>query len=133
MSVHAQLFRLPNRGEPMNAPFARTASIVVAVAGLAGSLLAQQPPAGDAKNGKDRYEQYCAVCHGPQGLGDGAMAKATNPPATRLTAPDVRKKTDQDLLAVIADGRGGIMPAWRGILTEQELLDVVAYVRSLGQ
>ncbi|MGH7236351.1 MAG: c-type cytochrome [Nitrospiraceae bacterium] len=119
----------------MNASVGRTARIFIAfvVAGAGGSLLVQQAPAGDVKNGKARYEQYCAVCHGPQGLGNGPMAKATNPPATRLTAPEVRNKTDQDLLAVIADGKGGIMPAWRGILTEQELLDVVAYVRSLGQ
>lgn len=87
---------------------------------------------GDPTKGKDRYEQYCVVCHGPRGLGDGPMAKATTPPATRLTAPDVRNKTDQDLLAIIADGKSASMPAWRGILNDQELLDVMAYVRSLG-
>lgn len=98
----------------MVAPLARSVCIVAAfaVADVGGSLLAQPPPVGDVKNGKARYEQYCVVCHGPRGLGDGPMAKATNPPATRLTAPEVRNKTDQDLLAVIADGKGGIMPAW---------------------
>ena len=44
----------------------------------------------------------------------------------------MRNKTDQDLLAIIADGKGATMPAWRGILNDQELLDVMAYVRSLG-
>jgi cytochrome c6 len=119
----------------MDAPVGRTALIVVAfvAAGIGGSLLAQQLPAGDVNNGKVRYEQYCVVCHGPLGLGDGPMAKATDPPATRLTAAEVRSKTDPDLMAVIADGKGGIMPAWRGILTDQDLLDVVAYIRSLGQ
>jgi len=66
---------------------------------------------GDPTKGKPRYEQYCVVCHDPQGLGDGPMAKATTPPATKLTAPDVRNKTDQDLLAIIADGKGATMPA----------------------
>ncbi|MBI4400889.1 MAG: cytochrome c [Nitrospirae bacterium] len=98
---------------------------------LSGPNLGWTASAGDPQNGKARYEQYCAVCHGPRGLGDGPMAKATTPPATRLTAPEVRNKTDQDLLASIADGKGGTMPAWRGILTDQELLDVLAYVRSL--
>jgi len=81
---------------------------------------------------KPRYEQYCVVCHGPRGLGDGPTAKATTPPATRLPAPDVRNKTDQDLLAIIADGKGAIMPAWRGLLSDQELQNVLAYIRFLG-
>ena len=119
----------------MDAPLARTALIVaaLAVAGAAGPPPVHPAATGDSNNGKARYEQYCVVCHGPRGLGDGPMAKATSPPATRLTTPEVRNKTDQDLVAVIADGKGGIMPAWRGILTDQELRDVVAYVRSLGQ
>jgi len=87
---------------------------------------------GEPKNGKARYEQYCAICHGPTGLGDGPMAKATMPPAPKLSSPDVRKMSDEALFAVIADGKGSSMPAWRGLLTEQELNDGVAYVRSLG-
>lgn len=100
--------------------------------GVSIVMVVRAASTGDPANGKARYEQYCVVCHGPRGLGDGPMAKATTPPATRLTAPDVRNKTDQDLLALIADGKGATMPAWRGILTDQELLDVLAYVRSLG-
>ena len=60
------------------------------------------------------------------------MAKATTPPATSLTSREVREKSDEDLLNLIAEGRGGSMPAWRGILNDQELLDMVAYVRSLS-
>ena len=119
----------------MDTPLPRIALIVaaLAVAAAAGPPTAHPAATGDSNNGKARYEQYCVVCHGPRGLGDGPMAKATNPPATRLTTTEIRNKTDQDLLAVIADGKGGIMPAWRGILTEQELQDVVAYVRTLDQ
>ncbi|MEK7269075.1 MAG: c-type cytochrome, partial [Nitrospirota bacterium] len=76
--------------------------------GVSIATVVRAAATGDPTKGKDRYEQYCVVCHGPRGLGDGPMAKATTPPATRLTAPDVRNKTDQ------------------------ELLDVMAYVRSLG-
>lgn len=87
---------------------------------------------GDPDKGKPRYEQYCAVCHGPRGLGDGPMAKATTPPASRLSSPEVRSKSDQELLKIIADGKDATMPAWRGLLSDQELLDVLAYVRKLG-
>lgn len=87
---------------------------------------------GNIKNGRARFEQYCAVCHGPRGKGDGPMAKATSPPAPSLGSSDVRSMTDEALLAVIADGKGAVMPGWRGLLNDQELLDVVAYVRSLS-
>lgn len=114
--------------------------VAIAVFTLAGLVLSSSgwpgigwaEPAGDAKKGKSRYDQYCVVCHGPRGLGDGPMARATSPPATKLTAPEVRNKTDQDLLSAIADGMGASMPAWRGLLSDEELQDVLAYVRSLG-
>ncbi len=72
------------------------------------------------------------MCHGSQGLGDGPMAKASTPPAPNLISRDVKSKKDQDLLAIIADGKGNGMPAWRGILSDQGLLDIIAYIRSLG-
>lgn len=105
---------------------------VIILDGMNSMLAGWAASAGNPTNGKARYEQYCVVCHGPRGNGDGPMAKATTPPASRLTGPEVRNKTDQDLLSVIAEGKDAIMPAWRGILTDQELLDVVAYVRALG-
>lgn len=85
---------------------------------------AQSP--GDRVRGKAQYEQYCSVCHGPQGLGDGPMAKASTPPAPNLTSRDIKNKKDQDLMSTIADGKGNGMPAWRGILTDQGLLDIMS-------
>lgn len=89
-------------------------------------------PAGDAAKGRGPYEQYCAVCHGARGLGNGPMAKATSPPAPRLASSDVRRLTDEELFRTIADGKGSTMPAWRGILNDEQLRDVVAYIRLLG-
>ncbi|MGH7255421.1 MAG: c-type cytochrome, partial [Nitrospirales bacterium] len=82
--------------------------------------------------GKALYLQYCAVCHGSRGLGDGPMAKATSPPATKLAGRQVREKSDPQLVKTIAEGMGSTMPAWRGILTDEQILDVVAYLRSLA-
>jgi mono/diheme cytochrome c family protein len=105
--------------------------VVMVVSGLTNSLLGWAA-SGNPSKGKARYKQYCAVCHGARGRGDGPMAKATTPPASSLTSREVREKSDKDLLNVIAEGRGGSMPAWRGILNDQELLDMVAYVRTLS-
>lgn len=116
----------------MSALLRTTSFLAIFLVSLHAIIAAWGAPTGDLKNGKARYEQYCAICHGATGLGDGPMAKATMPPAPRLSSPDVRKMSDEALLAVIADGKGSSMPAWRGLLTEQELNDVPAYLRSLG-
>lgn len=87
---------------------------------------------GNPKNGKAPYEQYCAICHGARGLGNGPMAKATSPPASKLASREVRDKPDQELFDAIANGKGTAMPAWRGILSDEQIADVLAYVRSLS-
>ncbi len=102
---------------------------VLSMAGLAVGVAADQ---GDAKRGKAPYRQFCAVCHGEKGLGNGPMAKSTTPPAPRLTGSDIRDMSDDRLLDAIANGVGATMPAWRGLLNDQQLLDVTAYVRSLA-
>ena len=53
------------------------------------------------------------------------------PPAANLTV--IGEKSDQELLATIKNGRPGTaMPSWKGDLSAQEILDVLAYARSLG-
>lgn len=110
---------------------------LIAVAGMVLGVTAATPSGfgesqGNPKNGKAPYEQYCAICHGARGLGNGPMAKATSPPATRLASREVRDKPDQELFDAIANGKGSAMPAWRGILADEQIGDVIAYVRSLA-
>ncbi len=107
-------------------------AVMLAAAMTAGLTTGMAAEKGDAKSGKAPYQQFCAVCHGKTGLGDGPMAKSTTPPAPRLTVRDVRDMSDERLLDAIANGVGAAMPAWRGLLNDQQLLDVTAYVRSLA-
>ncbi len=111
--------------------------VLVLVTGMVFGVTTNSPlglsaPPGNPDKGKSPYEQYCAICHGAKGLGNGPMAKATSPPATRLAGRDVRDKPDQELFDAIANGVGAAMPAWRGILSDEQISDVVAYVRSLA-
>jgi mono/diheme cytochrome c family protein len=51
------------------------------------------------------------------------------------TIPDLRKfeGSDQDYLNTVRDGRQGtIMPAWKEFLTDEEILKIRAYTKSVG-
>ncbi len=92
-------------------------------------------PAGDAAKGKDTFTAKCALCHGATGTGDGEGGKALNPkPRNFHDTAYMSTKTDADLFNSIKNGKSGVMPAWGATgMTDQEIADVLAYVRSLGQ
>lgn len=88
----------------------------------------------EADKGKAIYEKLCLTCHGLQGKGDGPTGKVLIPPATDLTSAATNKKSDADLLKIIRDGKPPTaMPAWKGQLSEQEIQEVLAYIRSLNK
>ena len=87
---------------------------------------------GDPDKGQVVYETYCLNCHGSEGKGDGAVGQTLNPPAADLTT--LGKKSDEDVLQTIRKGRvGTAMPSWEQDLSVNEILDVLSYLRSLGQ
>ena len=94
--------------------------------------------AQDAAAGKEIYEQYCALCHGSQGQGDGSLSANLDPkPRDHTDGAYMNALTDEHLLKVVSEGGGAvglapIMPAWKGILSEQQILDVIGFVRTLA-
>jgi len=79
--------------------------------------------ASDIFNGREVYELHCQTCHGM----DGQAMEPGTPDFSLgegLFAPDV------DLVQRLRDG-GGHLPSYRGLLTDDELRDVVAYIRTL--
>ena len=92
---------------------------------------------GNEINGKKLYLSYCFLCHGPSGQGDG-FAASVQPTKPRNLADDAHMSTrsDQQLFDAISGGGAAIhgsmtMPYWRESLTEAEIHDLVAYVRTL--
>ncbi len=87
---------------------------------------------GTPEAGKVIFEERCASCHGVQGRGDGPMAPFLSPQPASLITAGTSVKSDQELLTVIANGKPRTaMPAWNGLLTEEQQRDVVAYIRTL--
>jgi mono/diheme cytochrome c family protein len=78
------------------------------------------------------YAARCALCHGPDGRGDGPGAAALNPkPRNYHDKAYMATRTDAELLEVIRNGKGA-MPRWSGILSEAEMQAVLKHVRGLG-
>lgn len=98
-----------------------------------------QTPKGDVNAGKAKFQMFCASCHGATGKGDGAAAAALNPkPRNFQDTATMGKKTDAHLKKVIqqggtAVGLSALMPPWGSSLSEQDLANVIAYIRSLGK
>ena len=93
---------------------------------------------GDAVAGRDTYNLYCATCHGQSGKGDGPAGMALDPrPRDHTDAAYVGGLSDQYLYDVIKKGgasvgKSPLMAPWGGVVNEQGLRDLVAYVRSLS-
>jgi len=82
------------------------------------------PPAAAAAAGADTYKAKCAMCHGANGEGKAAMGTKD------LGSADIQKMSDADLTSAITNGKGK-MPAYKGKLTDEQIGDLVKYVRSL--
>jgi hypothetical protein len=73
----------------------------------------------------------CAACHGGAGDGQGPVAGYFSPVRpVDFRSDRVRNRTDGELFWIIANGLGN-MPAFRALLSEQDLWTVVLYVRQV--
>lgn len=85
---------------------------------------------GDAKKGKVVYTRACQKCHGPDGSGVEAIAKALKVTLVPLSSEEAQKKTDEEINKIINEG-GGKMKRVPG-LSPEDVKDVIAFVRSLA-
>lgn len=79
--------------------------------------------AADLARGSQTYALHCAVCHGPAGQGGV-------PGAPRFNRGERLMQSDLALLESVRRGRN-IMPAFAGVLRDREILDAIAYLRTL--
>jgi mono/diheme cytochrome c family protein len=81
------------------------------------------------RRGKQVYEQYCIVCHGPAARGDGTVVPKFVPPPDLTLAPS-QQRSDGYLYAVLRQGRG-IMPRYGDKIRGTDRWAVVNYLRQL--
>ncbi len=77
------------------------------------------------------FKNNCTACHGEQGHGDGPAGAALSPRPKNL--PDLASTVGDDYLFWrISTGRDGTaMVAWKGVLTDEQIWQVVSFIRTL--
>ena len=90
---------------------------------LTASARAQDDAAG-------LFKAKCAACHGADGGGNTPAGKAMK--VRDLHSPDVQKQTDAQLTEIVTAGKGA-MPAYKGKLTDDQIKQLVGYVRELAK
>ena len=100
---------------------------------LSTSMVFAQVIRGDVKVGQGLYEQQCLRCHGAKLDGTGPDSKDLIVLPANLQSQRSRSKTDWELLVAIANGvLFSPMHSFRGKLTDQQMLDVLSYIRSVS-
>jgi mono/diheme cytochrome c family protein len=126
-------------------------AIVVLAAGWHTNLIAQPgdqitastPPqaSGSAERGRTVYQKHCVECHGASGKGDGPASHLLVPRPRDFTLGRYKIRstetgsvpTDDDLIRSVKKGLyGSAMPGWETILSDADITDVVAHLKSLS-
>ncbi len=86
-----------------------------------------------AQEGAEHFQHHCQICHGLDGQATGVpFAAKMSPPVPDLTSKDVQDYADGQLKWIIENGIGPSgMPGWKGILTDEEMWNMVHYIRHL--
>jgi len=110
----------------------RIAAVVLAL--VSGSTwVAAQSRGGNPQIGQAIYEQHCLRCHGKALDGNGPEAKFLLIKPANLQSPQSRSKADWELMITIANGALFTpMHGWRERLTDEQMVDVLAYIRLMA-
>jgi len=95
---------------------------------LAAAFFLATLPARAQGDGAALFKQKCAACHGADGKGDTSMGKMLK--LRDLGSEDVQKQTDAQLTDIVENGKGK-MPGYKGKLTDAQIKDLIAFIRSL--
>lgn len=98
-------------------------------AGYAGKT---NPLGADASaEGAKIFKTNCETCHGAQGHGDGPIAASLDPKPQNLAELQA-VAADDYLFWRISEGKPGTsMPPWKNILTEEQIWQLAAFLRTL--
>ena len=124
--------------QPAPAPAPETAPAPPAPEAAAPAEAPAGPLLGDPAKGKAIYDTYCVTCHGPAGKGDGpAAASLPKKPADHSDGNYMNPLPNAELYKAVKEGgqaigKSNAMPPWGATLNDEQVKDVLGYVRSLA-
>lgn len=92
---------------------------------------------GDATRGQKLHLENCAECHGLDGKAQVIVLHMDQPPKDQSDAAYMKTLPDAYLYLAICSGgqdvgKNFVMPGWGNHLTDQEIRDLVAWVRTFS-
>lgn len=86
-------------------------------------------------NGSVLFSEFCSSCHGPQGKGNGILAKTLSKvPADLLTEPHTARHTAGDFFHWLGYGiKGTPMPGFESSMSEEDRWDTVNYIHAMSR
>jgi mono/diheme cytochrome c family protein len=92
-------------------------------------VITQGSAVAEDSAGTDVYKAKCMTCHAKDGSGNTPVGKSLQ--SADLRSPEVQKKPDAELSESISEGKGN-MPAFKTLLSADEIHSVLVYVRTLA-
>ena len=81
------------------------------------------------KQGKKLYQQFCTICHGDKGKGDGLASAALNPKPVNFNTDKFMNQTDGAIYWKLTEGRTP-MASYKELLTDEQRWQLVNYLKS---
>jgi len=78
------------------------------------------------------FQQNCAFCHGADATGKNWIGSFIEPHARDLTNTGITKRQDEQLLQLIRNGLPNTsMPAWKHVLNDEQIINIIHYLKRL--
>lgn len=79
------------------------------------------------------YKTYCQLCHGAEGEGNGRAARLYTPKPANLVSSQMNDQYKELIVRRGGEGvgRSKFMPPWGEQLTDEQIHDVVTFMRSM--
>ncbi|MEW5872517.1 MAG: c-type cytochrome [Chloroflexota bacterium] len=90
-----------------------------------------------AERGGQSYQVFCVSCHGEHGQGDGPISASLNPKPSNLAEAQAGLSDDYLYWRIAEGGLGApfnsTMPGWKGSLGEEQIWEMVTFLRTFGK